>query len=67
VLTAAAAELRATARGAAADLELRALGLLADGDPRQAAMTAKVVDLRGYAAASGRSPRRPPRRISAAR
>jgi DNA-binding CsgD family transcriptional regulator len=50
VLTAAAAQLSTTAREAAADLAVRALGLLADGDPRQAAMTVTAVEWLGWAA-----------------
>lgn len=50
VLTAAAEQLFAIARGAAADMTLRALGLLGEGDTRQAEMTARAVELLGNAA-----------------
>ena len=50
VLSAAAGQLSATAREAAADLAVRALGLLAGGDPRQTAMTVTAVGLLGWAA-----------------
>jgi DNA-binding CsgD family transcriptional regulator len=48
-LTAAAAQLFTTAPGAAADLAVRALGLLPDGDPRTAAATSMAVGLLGWA------------------
>jgi DNA-binding CsgD family transcriptional regulator len=49
VLGAAVGQLSGTAPAAAADLAVRALGLLGDGDYRQAAMTATAVALVGWA------------------
>jgi DNA-binding CsgD family transcriptional regulator len=49
VLVAAAGQLSGTAPAAAADLAVRALDLLGDGDQRRAAMTAAAVGLLGWA------------------